>query len=432
MTRKSRKIFFWIAVLIFFIVAPLIVFYAQGYRIDFARGEIVQVGGLIVESSPKEATVWLGEKKLKSKTPLAISSLLPFRFYNIKVEKEGFSSWEKNLLVRPEKITPARSIILFPNELDLEKKLDIKDIKDFYISPNTEKVLVKTENNILSVIDIKNRQNLPVIINLKDGLKTFSIDDVLWSENSDYLVFSRTIWTGKIWYFFNIKASNLINITNLYERKLVINSPSKTPLPIEFNVGSIVFLNGDSSLVANIENNLFVINTEREELIDLHIGDIYHLTNFKKRLLLIKSPNILIEINEKGENIIIYGNISFEPNNILISPDAKKLAFMHDHSVGVMWLDDINGGQLRKKGDQEIIYQSPYVIEKFWWHAGSEYIITLLSNGDLIITELDGRGGKRNDSSWQLENANSFDYSQKEKSLWVLSDEFLLEHSREF
>ena len=432
MTRKSRKIFFWLAVLIFFVLAPIIVSYAQGYRFDFSRGEIVQVGGMIIESNPEEAEVWLGEKKLKIKSPFAIPSLLPFRFYNIRVEKEGFSSWEKNLLVRPEKITPARTIVLFPNELALEKRLDIRDIKNFYVSPNTEKVLVQTENNILNVINIKNRRNLPMIINLKDGLKTFGIDDVRWSDNSKYLVFSRKIWTGSVWYFFNTSSGKLINLTQLYEKQLVISSPSKTPLPRNFNSNNLTFLNEDSKIISIIDGKLFLIDPIKETLEDLHVVNVNHLANFGKRLLIIKSPDALIEVNEKGENKAIYGNTTFAPLNISISPDGKKLAFMHEYSVGVMWLEDINGGQLRKKSDQEIIYQSPHIIEKFWWHAGSEYIIVMLSNGNLVTMELDGRGGKRNGATWQLENAINFSYSQKEKSLWVLSDDSLLEYSKEF
>jgi hypothetical protein len=56
----------------------------------------------------------------------------------------------------------------------------------------------------------------------------------------------------------------------------------------------------------------------------------------------------------------------------------------------------------------------------------------MLSNGDLVVTELDGRGGKRNGAIWQLEDTISFSYSQKESSLWVLSDDSLLEYSKEF
>ena len=103
MTKKSRTILFLICLILFLIIAPLAIFYSQGYRFDFETKKITQTGGLFLKVIPKQVEVFV-DGKLTKKTDFffgsaLIENLLPKK-YRVSVKKEGYLPWEKNLEIR--------------------------------------------------------------------------------------------------------------------------------------------------------------------------------------------------------------------------------------------------------------------------------------------------------------------------------------------
>ena len=52
MTKKTRLIILLFCVVCFFIVAPILVAYSEGYRFDFEKMKIVATGGIYVRTFP--------------------------------------------------------------------------------------------------------------------------------------------------------------------------------------------------------------------------------------------------------------------------------------------------------------------------------------------------------------------------------------------
>jgi len=139
MTPKKRAALFLTCLFLFLLIAPSAIFYSQGYRIDFnppAGGlKIVQTGGIFLKVEPKQATVFVDEK-LKKKTDflfgtILIKNLLP-GWHKIRVEKNGFHSWEKNLEIKEKEVTEAKNIILIPqNPKFTVLTQGIKNFSDF-------------------------------------------------------------------------------------------------------------------------------------------------------------------------------------------------------------------------------------------------------------------------------------------------------------
>lgn len=82
----------------FLLIAPSIVLYSQGYRIDFENKKITQTGGLFLKISPKQADIYLNGK-LSRKTDFffgsaLIENLLPKK-YKLEIKKTGYQSWKK-------------------------------------------------------------------------------------------------------------------------------------------------------------------------------------------------------------------------------------------------------------------------------------------------------------------------------------------------
>jgi hypothetical protein len=114
LSRRTRFVYFWTLVLLFFIVTPILGFYAAGYRLG-DNWVLVKKGGLFIDTGISKAKILL-DKELISETGLFdktyfIKDLTPGR-YTIRVEKEGFQSWEKTVMVYPQSVTKFMPFLL--------------------------------------------------------------------------------------------------------------------------------------------------------------------------------------------------------------------------------------------------------------------------------------------------------------------------------
>ncbi|MFA5144135.1 MAG: PEGA domain-containing protein [Candidatus Omnitrophota bacterium] len=130
--RLKRVIVFYASVLLFFITLPILLSYSLGYRIDYRALKIYKTGIIFINSKPSGASIYVNDKLHNSLTPSQIEDLNP-GVYKIKVKRDGFYPWEEELIVRPNMVTKAESIILFPviQEMNL---MIAKPIADFAIS----------------------------------------------------------------------------------------------------------------------------------------------------------------------------------------------------------------------------------------------------------------------------------------------------------
>jgi len=113
-----RYFLFFFFVAAFLIAAPAVVLYTAGYRYHFSSGNIVQTGILSLTSIPKGATVFVDQEKQNAHTPSVIDNTIPGT-HVIRLEKEGYSTWEKTLMVESRKSTFVSDAVLFLNEKEL-------------------------------------------------------------------------------------------------------------------------------------------------------------------------------------------------------------------------------------------------------------------------------------------------------------------------
>ncbi|OGL88538.1 hypothetical protein A3I42_03005 [Candidatus Uhrbacteria bacterium RIFCSPLOWO2_02_FULL_49_11] len=100
MTRTTRRIIAGSFILAFLIAAPLIILYASGYRYNRKRGTIQGTGAITISTKPKGATVAMNGIVQNELTPFRITQLFPTT-YHLKIEKQGYTSWETTAVVEP-------------------------------------------------------------------------------------------------------------------------------------------------------------------------------------------------------------------------------------------------------------------------------------------------------------------------------------------
>lgn len=431
MSRGTRRSLFWLTFIIFIVATPLIVGYARGYRLDLNRGALVRVGAILLKSTPKDASIILNGVYNEKRTPALLSNLIPFRSYNVRVEKSGFRVWEKNLDVEPERVTAAENIILFP--VDFEGKVAMQDLEidKFAMSPDAKSAIIFLADKRVALADVE--ENSAFNIDFPDSRKTLSFGNVSWSENGRMIIFSRQVLDDLIWYIYDSQQDELTNLTNLYERSLVLRSPSEVPLSRNFNSQKVMFSsNNGERLLALVDNNLVTIDLGNNLVGALNIEDVRDFDSEGDTIYIFKDPDILLFSKDGGQTIDLISSFRFAPEKISISPDGNKLAYWHKYTVGIIWLKDTTREPLKKEKSQSVVLQPISPIETFMWNASSEHVMVVLENKKFEVGEIDDRS-TINTYSWNFDDVTWLDYLPKEKSLWFSrEDGTLREYIDEF
>jgi hypothetical protein len=101
--------------------------YVQGWRFDFTDQSLKQVGVLTVESSPTLANIYVNEE-YKGRTTKSMT--LDTGTYDVKVTKDGYYDWNKNVRILEEKSTPIFPYLIkteFESENIFTSKLTLED-----------------------------------------------------------------------------------------------------------------------------------------------------------------------------------------------------------------------------------------------------------------------------------------------------------------
>ena len=121
--KIMRAIAFYLAVVLFLVTLPILLSYSLGYHIDINALSAYKTGIIYINSNPQGASVYINGKPDPNPTPTQIEDLKPGT-YKIQVKLEGFYTWEQELVVRPNMVTKADRIILFPTALEMKKIIE--------------------------------------------------------------------------------------------------------------------------------------------------------------------------------------------------------------------------------------------------------------------------------------------------------------------
>lgn len=172
---------------------------AKGYRFDRTTGSIKGTGIISVTSIPSGAVIYLNGQ-LQTASNSTVNDLDPGT-YDLKVSKEGFTSWEKNVKVEAEKVT-LLDVTLFPSAPDL-KPMTFSGVARPLISPDGQRVAysVSAPNKSgIWVFDLSNRpfnfNREPIQIAIDNQNVSFSKSSFNWSPDSKSLLLTTSITTS--------------------------------------------------------------------------------------------------------------------------------------------------------------------------------------------------------------------------------------------
>ena len=118
----QRRLYFFLSIALFLVLLPAVILYADGWRFKSGIG-LVKTGGAFIEVPYPDATVTINADQVGHSGFLQrsfyIGDLAPSA-YVVRVDREGYRSWGRILVVEPKLVTDARSLLI-PEEIELTR-----------------------------------------------------------------------------------------------------------------------------------------------------------------------------------------------------------------------------------------------------------------------------------------------------------------------
>ena len=380
MTREVRRLIFVFFLLIFIIAVPMIILYALGYNFDSDKKILISTGGLYLKSIPPKAEIYINDK-LQGKTNGFVRHLSP-QIYNVKIIKEGYHSWEKNLNVKPGLVELADNILLLP----LNPKISLTNqttIQSFSLLPNQRELLYFASNSF-HLLDLTRGTERAPIISLP---RTFSPDNFIWSnDNENFIVYS-----GNQYYLANINNPDIFTDINALIKKLS-----------KYTISKIENLNFDitgNKIYFASNNNLYTLTLDKQKpanssLSSILISNIINYVPLGDKIIYLDyftgKINRFDPVTLQTEVLIETIIPSFNQGKWIVSNDYKKLLCQKDSSVEILWLEDGNGQITRHKEELEKIDFGEKINNIIWYSQTNEHLI-ISTDEAILVAELDNR-----------------------------------------
>src|SRR3990167_4683372 len=195
---KHRTIFSITVASLVLAVALVAIFWARGFKPDLKKG-IERTGLLVITSTPTGASVFL-DGRLAAATDTNIAYLDP-KTYKVRIEKEGYSAWEKDVDVVADLATEIKAL-LFPVAPGI-KPLTTAGASNPALSPDGTKITYGTagENGCLFLLPMSDRpfpfRQGPRLLVKNQANFDFSKAQFIWGPDSKELIAQFTGDEGK-------------------------------------------------------------------------------------------------------------------------------------------------------------------------------------------------------------------------------------------
>lgn len=437
MEKVRRSIFFWTLTFLFFIIAPALVLYARGYRIDFQKGVFVHSGTITIKANPQDAQIALNGKLEKATSSrinnsLNVAGLIP-REYRLTVSAPGFSDWSKKTEVHSGVASEFWNILLTRQEYS-RTAYATESVEKYFISPEDKFIALENPQDGTVTVNILNIKNNAItqVYTFPDWqfISADRKENIEWSPKEDYLLIplqKKTLVGNEEKTVFSYFVADPNKGTSFNLNEFLGKEDIKNARWHPADKNYLFFLSGTNLFRANItdKNDLVLVDQEVSSF-DLAENGVYYsqLPNelvFRKDLdgksgkiqITFTSPKENQSLNEKlivydenriafldqDKNLFLFNNGQYKEylqkigsgiEGLQFSDDGKKLLFWSANEISVHFLRDWNVPPLRIENETKEITRYAEKIDNIQWFKDYEHVI--FNVGPFVkIIELDNR-----------------------------------------
>ncbi len=306
-------------------IAFVLIAAVAGWRInpDFS----VEQNGLVsVHTKPTDAKVIIDGKEQYQKTNM--SKMLSGGKHTVRIEKDGYTSWEKEIEITPGWLVRLEYPRLFKLQRETKTVKSFEKLNFFYVSPNRTTAILSTNSSTEWIVANDFNANSPkfktinikgIFSNTTDGTFKKKINSISWNKDGEKILIN----VDNEWGIIDLKdVKNSINLTEKYA-DYEANTKDTTKVKTGGKILDAKFENdaGDK-VVANVSNNLVRIDTsakvvslvvsEKIEKFNLLDSSAIYLTKFSENKSYIKLINLgeesptTLAVNSKKDAMVSF------------------------------------------------------------------------------------------------------------------------------
>ncbi|MBD3311465.1 MAG: PEGA domain-containing protein [Candidatus Magasanikbacteria bacterium] len=358
-------------IFLFFIISPIVILYTTGYRYDFNNREIYKTGVISIDAEPEDAKVYLNDVQINKSMPIRLTNRAPGT-YKLKIQKEGYKDWEKDITVESTKTTYIRDITLFKDALPVNILENITgNIKDVYSSYDGKYILLIIEEEGLHEIKIYNTETeeINTIARRNDDDEI----DISWSPYSNYVLI-KTIKN-------NTTQIQILNVEDLHSANNITteNFQNVDYQWQENTLAPSLFIN-DNGIIYRMTANFI------NEFAKVTSTDIWYFDNNNELWVYKNNPSSLQ--NTGRDNL--YYSVPKNINKIVDINDSRAI-LASENQVYVLNLNDDNENNITKIDSKEMFFNNN---TKEWICWSDFEIWSIYENGNIKLLNRTGDKNK--------------------------------------
>ena len=467
MINKKLKIYLYICITTFFVLLAIVLFYSFGYKYDMKKGETIQTGAIIIKSTPEDIDIYINGDLFENNNTL--NTLLTGYIkienlnsgeYNIKIKKDGYFDWGKNINVNGGYITELKNIVLLKN--NYEKNILLDNIttslgaNNIWISNGKNKVVYRNQNN-LNLFDINSKskdEEVKIIANFnnasfKKNDINFSLDDIIWSNDDTKIIAEISGNNSFFWYLIDFENKNKISDVSFIFNEI---SEVKNKYTFDFNK-SLFYLKNDTLYEFDYEklvskrmlkdvsgflihgDYLYYFKKDNPVLYVSSLDDLSKIkiistmpddfdTKFPARIIR-SSGNDYIILSWSGELYFISKTneiafINSQVKNAYFTNYNERIIYYSDHEIWIYYLKEKLSQPHKEKFENELITRYSNEINNVSLYIDEEHLF--YKEGDIFkFIEFDNRDKVNVFDVLELENNDIF-YSRDNNSVYYIED----------
>lgn len=433
MKEKIFKIYLVLCVVIFFVLLLMTLFYSFGYKYNSEQNKIIQTGTIVLKNIPKDTYIYVDGNLVKNNFGVSvlfnniikIENLDP-RTYNLKITKENYQPWEKDIEVKSQKITEVENVVLVKDKLINNIAVDnIIDNGTANIWPNDKNnkiVYEKTANNKhgLFVFDL-NEEKESLLLFLEDiypKSKTGNkLNNVIWSKDDKKILIEIQNDTDILRYIIDLSDNNktyslkndiiktLDNNWNfIFDNSLFYLEEDVVHEIVYPALTSKSILSGISAFYTN-GNNIYYIKDDNRNLYYSKLDSIDSnsivatlpdsfdpkkqsriIRSNKNTFIVLSSSGALYFIDEKGKA----ASINHIAKDAYFDKNSEKIIYYNDKEIWIFYTTAILSQPERKLYSNELITRYSGEISNVYLYKDNEHLF-YKEGGIFKFIELDNR-----------------------------------------
>lgn len=414
MTLRTRRFIYSFFILIFAVTAPLLIFYARGYRLSGNQSALNLTGTMVISTTPRGAAIWLNGQKLTSTTPDTIQSV-PASTYRLSLIKEGYRLWQKRFNLKSGGAIFVSNIRLWRD--GLPTLISEGQFQVFSPDPTGQHIiLVSRQDNKESfwLFDITTETTSLIS---ERTVNNDWIDTIEWSPSGErflaitttnaYLIdltkspasllSLNTLFSSPPkhwrWSIDNPKIIYISQENAAYSLTLNTAPPNKTNLNkiISFNKHTYIHdLWGDSETIHLITST----NGEKPILHDYISLTGQEISNFSLPLAseyrYRGSPDALLALQDENDLLTLWDRSNGALFSLIEVPRVKKIAFLPQTNE-LLYMTPLEIWTYNPTSDtKDLVIRFGDILTNATWHPSGDHAI-FSTKDKIILTERDAR-----------------------------------------